>query len=232
MSTGTVERKSDHTSAPRSEPKSRHVGEVVGQDDEQHVEQHLEDAPLVREVYEERDERLLARGLHLGLVVDLDAREVDADERQRDREPENHRDPRVVLELPHHHRQKPRRAREPVEHPDRAPLRQPQRDQTVRRVVAPALRRRAPRELAHDRHERRVEDRDEEDEHGDGDDDDEAAPAVTRGREQSRAGEEEADEHRPAVAHEDRRRVRVVDEEADERRGEDREHRRPRSSAR
>ena len=49
---------------------------------------------------------------------------------------------------------------ERVEHPDRVFLRQPERDETMRGVIAAALRRRAAGQLAHQRHERRVEDRD------------------------------------------------------------------------
>ena len=126
----------------------------------------------------------------------------------------------MVLELPHEHRQKSRRARKRVEHPDGAALRESESDEAVRGVVASALRGRSARKFSDDGDECGVENGDEEDEDGHGDDDDEASAPLARSGQQGRACEEEADEHRAAVAHEDRGRVRVVAEEAQESRRE------------
>ena len=88
----------------------------------------------------------------------------------------------------------------------------------------PASRDRPAGELPQDRHQERVEDRDEQDQDRHRQHGQEAARTPAGGVQERRAGQEEADEHRAAVAHEDGRRVRIVHQESQQPGPEDGEH--------
>ena len=147
----------------------------------------------MREVKEEGEDGRAGRGADLVLVVDADSREVDAEERERDRERRDHADADVERGVPHQHRQRAGGERERVEHPHRVLLREPERHEAMRRVIASPLRRRPPGELPQQRHQRSVEDRHQQHEHRYRQHRRDAArpPAARAGGEHAR-GEEEA----------------------------------------
>ena len=83
-------------------------------------------------------------------------------------------------------------------------------------MVAASLRCGAAGELAHQSHERRIENRHDQHEHRYGQNRRDAArPPAARRRQHRAAGQKETDKHRAAVAHEDRGRMMVVDEKAE-----------------
>ena len=171
------------------------IGEVIGQGDQHDVEQDLEDPALVREVDEERHQRLRPRRADLGLVVDLHAPQVDPDERQQEHVAEDGRQAVVQRQVADEQTQEARHRGQGVEHPDGAAFRQAQRHEPVRRVVASSSRYRPAGELPQDRHKERVEDRDEQDQHRHRQHGQEAARTPAGGVQERRAGQEEADEH-------------------------------------
>ncbi len=196
--------------------------------DQHDVEADFENAALVRQIDEQRDDRLLLRGRDLVLAVHAHAGEIHAEDGQHDHEARDRSEAHVEAEVTDENRERPAEERERPEHPHRVTLGEAESHEAMRRVIASALRRRASGELARQRHERRVEDRDAEHEHRHRQRRDHATrpPAARFLAEQRAAREEEADEHRAAVAHEDRRGVVVVDEESDQRAEEREQHQR------
>ena len=195
-------------------------------------------AEAVEAEQERRQERRAdhgAVGEHLGepaRVAEEDAAVVgaavdvgeQAPELHQQREGHEHADRRqpAVAECLVREARRPERGRDRGEQHDRARLRDPERDEPMRAVVAPALGDRPAVEQAHDRDERRVEDRHREHEHrqqerherrrGDG-----------VARRQTERREQEPDQLRAAVAHPGERalaRPQVERQEAEEGGGE------------
>ena len=114
-------------------------------------------------------------------------------------------------------REHTRKRRKTVKHPDRVSFRHAQRNEPVRRVIAPTLRSGTAGELAQHRDESRVEDRNEENEDRHREHRQKTTRSPATHIHEGRTGEKESDKHRTAVAHEDRRGIRVVNEKTDQR---------------
>ena len=163
-STGNVRINSCH--AGLDGRKVDRIRRPVRQNDQHHIEQHFEDAALVRKIDEERVELLFfERQVFFALVVNLHAREINADEREHDRE--DQRSPRDLHPIALAARGSPAN----LTAPQSRKASRPRVAQTfrARRVDATCDRDRPamphdPRELAQHRDESRVEDRNEENE--------------------------------------------------------------------
>ena len=142
------QRPREHVEVPQEVPgvlEAQPVRRVVADRHQAEVEQHFGDAALVHELDDDRRQRRAAVTRVVGVLVDADAGQVDREDDHRDQEQTRRPAPttRAANSADRDAEHAADRAPAATAAPTAAPLRQTDRDQTVRRVIASALGRRA-----------------------------------------------------------------------------------------